>query len=243
MAKRKATMAKVYGYARVSTKHQRLDRQVLNITTAYPGAEIVTEKYTGTTLDRPAWNKLYKKLTAGDTVVFDEVSRMSRSAEEGAAIYEELYTRGVTLIFLKQPIVNTDVYRQAAAASIPTTGIEIADIYIKATNQVLLILAKRQIQQAFDQAEAEVNHLHKRVKEGMKASGAGTKIAEARTGRTFETRKSIEAKTRIRAMSRDFNGTMSDKDIIEVLHLARNTYYKYKGQMLEADTLDPTATK
>lgn len=233
-AKKKPTStgAKVYGYARVSTKHQRLDRQVLNITTAYPGAEIVTEKYTGTTLDRPAWNKLYKKLTAGDTVVFDEVSRMSRDADEGAAIYEELYTRGVTLVFLKQPLVNTDNYRQAASASIAKTGEEIADIYIEATNKVLLILARRQIQQAFEQAQAEVDHLHKRVAEGMRASGAPAKIAEARTGNTYETKRSKEAKVRIRQMAKDFDGTMTDKDVMETLHLARNSYYKYKRELL-----------
>lgn len=222
----------VFGYARVSTKHQRLDRQVLNITTAYPGAEIVTEKYTGTTLDRPAWNKLYKKLTAGDTLIFDEVSRMSRDADEGAAIYEELYTRGVTLVFLKQPLVNTDNYRQAASASIAKTGEEIADVYIEATNKVLLILARRQIQQAFEQAQAEVDHLHKRVAEGMRASGAPAKIAEARTGNTYETKRSKEAKVRIRQMAKDFDGTMTDKDVMETLHLARNSYYKYKRELL-----------
>ena len=32
-------------------------------------------------------------------------------------------------------------------------------------------------------------------------------------------------------MSRDFSGTMSDKDIIEILGLARGTYYKYKKEM------------
>ena len=234
-AKKKPTStgAKVYGYARVSTKHQRLDRQEQNIRAAYPDVdEIVREKYTGTTLDRPAWNKLYKKLTAGDTVVFDEVSRMSRDADEGAAIYEELYTRGVTLVFLKQPLVNTDNYRQAASASIAKTGEEIADIYIEATNKVLLILARRQIQQAFEQAQAEVDHLHKRVAEGMRASGAPAKIAEARTGNTYETKRSKEAKVRIRQMAKDFDGTMTDKDVMETLHLARNSYYKYKRELL-----------
>lgn len=231
---------KVYGYARVSTQHQRLDRQITNISAAYPDAEIVTEKYTGTTTDRPQWQRLYKKLAQGDTVVFDEVSRMSRSAEEGAAIYEELYTRGVNLVFLKQPLVNTDNYRQAATQSIAKTGEEIADTFIDATNKVLLILARRQIQQAFEQAEAEVEHLHKRVSEGMKASRAPEKIAQARTGNTYETKRSKEAKVRIRQMAKDFTGNMTDKDVMEALHLARNTYYKYKREMLAEITAQAT---
>ena len=231
----------VFGYARVSTKHQRLDRQEQNIRAAYPDVdEIVTEKYTGTTLDRPAWNKLYKKLTAGDTVVFDEVSRMSRDADEGAAIYEELYTRGVNLVFLKQPLVNTDNYRQAASASIAKTGEEIADIYIEATNKVLLILARRQIQQAFEQAQAEVDHLHKRVAEGMRASGAPAKIAEARTGNTYETKKSKSCKADIRRLSRDFDGSLSDIDVIKYLGIARNSYYRYKRKLLAEMAADAT---
>lgn len=252
MKKPTSSRPKVFGYARVSTQHQRLDRQISNISAAYPDAEIVTEKYTGTTTDRPQWQRLYKKLAQGDTVVFDEVSRMSRSAEEGAAIYEELYTRGVNLVFLKQPLVNTDNYRQAAAQSIAKTGEEIADTFIEATNKVLLILARRQIQQAFKQAEDEVDHLHKRVAEGMKASGASNtwrtttdeegnqrrecvkagKIAKARTGNTYETKRSSGAKVKIRQMAKDFTGNMTDKEVMETLHLARNTYYKYKREML-----------
>ena len=54
----------------------------------YPTAHIVQEAYTGTSIFRPEWLKLYRVLKAGDTVVFDSVSRMSRNAEEGFALYE-----------------------------------------------------------------------------------------------------------------------------------------------------------
>lgn len=80
----------VYGYCRISTKQQSIERQVRNIKGLYSKAVIITEAYSGTTIDRPEWNKLYKKVKAGDTVVFDSVSRMSRSADEGFA-YMLLY--------------------------------------------------------------------------------------------------------------------------------------------------------
>ena len=73
----------VYGYCRVSTPRQSIDRQIQNIRAVYPEALIVTDEYTGTTLLRPGWIKLYKKLASGDTVVFDQASRMSRDADEG----------------------------------------------------------------------------------------------------------------------------------------------------------------
>lgn len=82
----------VYGYCRISTAKQSIDRQVRNIRAEYPTVHIVQEAYTGTSILRPEWSKLYRILKEGDTVVFDSVSRMSRNAEEGFSLYEDLYT-------------------------------------------------------------------------------------------------------------------------------------------------------
>lgn len=240
---------KVYGYARVSTRHQSLDRQIANIRAAYPDvSEIVTEKFTGTKLDRPAWNRLYKKLTAGDTVVFDEVSRMARNAEEGFSTYRELFSRGVTMVFLKEAHINSDTYKASMEAQIPAIDVggeeaeqELMDGIRDVLNRYIMRLAERQIKIAFSQAEKEVNFLHKRIAEGMEASGAGEKIAKARTGNSYETKKSKEMKVRIVQMAKDFNGTMTDKDVMEVLGLARNTYYRYKKQIIEAQDDDTDA--
>lgn len=112
-------MCKVYAYCRVSTQKQELQRQIDNISKVYSNIdEYVSDKYTGATTDRPNWNKLYKKLKTGDTIVFDSVSRMSRNATEGANLYEELYNNGINLIFLNEPYCNTDTYRQSAEQSI-----------------------------------------------------------------------------------------------------------------------------
>ena len=77
----------IYGYCRVSTKHQRITRQVTNIKEVYPTATIIKEFYTGTTQNRPLWDKLMKQLRPGDTIIFDSVSRMSRNAAEGFKDY------------------------------------------------------------------------------------------------------------------------------------------------------------
>lgn len=95
----------LYAYCRVSTERQSLKRQMDNILAArggaYRNAKFFMDKSTGSTLDRPEWNRLYKRLKPGDTVVFDSVSRLSRDAEAGTALYQELYVRGINLIFLK----------------------------------------------------------------------------------------------------------------------------------------------
>ena len=102
-----------YAYCRVSTTHQKLSRQITNITAIYPTATIIKEFYTGTKQDRPSWNKLMSQIKSGDTIVFDSVSRMSRNAGEGFKDYKMLYESGVNLIFLNEPLINTSVFDQA----------------------------------------------------------------------------------------------------------------------------------
>ena len=78
----------MYGYCRISQKKQSIERQIRNIKATYPEAVIIQEANTGTTINRKEWNKLYSKVKAGDTIVFDSVSRMSRNADEGITAYE-----------------------------------------------------------------------------------------------------------------------------------------------------------
>ena len=218
-------------YARVSTKKQKIDRQVDNIKSLYPEAVIVEEAYTGTTLDRPKWSKLEKALKDGDTVVFDEVSRMSRDAEEGFKLYRELYDRGVNLIFIKESTLNTDNFRNTA--QIALVGNDIADIYIEATNKALMLLAEKQIRTAFETSQHEVDFLHKRTSEGVRRAIAEGKQVGRATGIRVDTKKSVEAKEKIKNHSVDFGGTLKDVDVIKLTGLARNTYYKYKRELRE----------
>ena len=81
----------IYAYCRVSTQHQKIARQITNITAIYPNATIIREFFTGTTQNRPRWDWLVKQIMPGDTIVFDSVSRMSRNAEEGFKDYQMLY--------------------------------------------------------------------------------------------------------------------------------------------------------
>ena len=224
---------RIYGYARISTMKQSIARQIDNIKAKYPDAVIIREEYTGTTTDRPAWNKLRKNLKAGDTVVFDEVSRMSRNAEEGFKLYETLFNEGVNLIFLKEPHLDTEVYRKALQTGVSMTGTDV-DVILKGVNEYLMILAKRQIEIAFQTAEHEVEFLHKRTSEGVrKAQAMGKQVGRA-AGTKVETKKAKAAKEIIRKHSKDFNGSLNDIEVMKLTNLARNTYYKYKAELKEA---------
>lgn len=223
----------IYGYARVSTtRKQNIERQIENIKDKYPSAIIYKESFTGTKIERPVFSNLLSKLKSGDTVVFDEVSRMSRNAEEGFALYKKLYDQNIHLVFLKDPQINTDTYRDSMSETIKTTGNEIADIYIEATNKVLMILAKKQIELAFQTAQQEVDYLHKRTKEGISVARQNGKQIGREKGSSYTSSKEKPSKEIILKYSKDFGGPLSNRQCIDLCHIDRKTYYKYRSELL-----------
>lgn len=228
----------IYGYVRISTSKQNIERQIRNILQIYPKAKIVQEVYTGTKLeDRRELQKLLAKVQTDDTIVFDSVSRFSRNAEEGYKQYETLYNKGVNLIFLKEPYINTETYKQSIKNAIK---IETEDKGLQALlggiNIFIKELAKKQIYQAFEQAEKEVKDLQERTKEGLKTARLNGKQIGREEGTKVTTKKSIEIKEKIIKLSKEFKGSLKDKEIIDILGIARNTYYKYKKELMEEIT-------
>ena len=221
-------MGKVYGYARVSTTKQKVERQVENIKEYDENAIIITEAYTGTKMDRPKWNKFYKRVKAGDTIIFDEVSRMSRDADEGFETYKELFERGVNLVFLKESTLNTDNFRKTVQIAMTDSDV---DLILEGINKYLMKLAENQIRSAFATAEHEVDFLHKRTSEGVQRAMAEGKHVGIEKGRKLITKKSVEKKEIMKKICRDFGGTLTDKEAIETMKIARNTYFKYKKEI------------
>lgn len=222
----------LYGYTRISTRKQSIERQIRNIKSEFPEAVIIQEAYTGTKIDRKEWNKLFNTVKENDTIVFDSVSRMSRNAEDGFNTYEELFNRKVNLVFLKEPHINTSVYRNALENAVPMTGTTV-DYILEGINKYLMALAKEQIRLAFEQAEKEVTDLHQRTREGIETARLNGKQIGQKQGATLTTKKSIAAKEVIKKHSKDFCGTLDDIEVMKLTGLSRNTYYKYKRELKE----------
>ena len=228
----------IYAYCRVSTTHQKLTRQITNITAIYPNATIIREFYTGTKQDRPNWNKLMSQIKKEDTIVFDSVSRMSRNAEEGFKDYKMLYESGVHLVFLNEPLINTSVFdstrNNLLKVNIETGNAAVDSFFrgnIELINNFMMALAEEQIKAAFDQAEKEVTDLHSRISQGIReAKNNGTSIGLTK-GTTLTTKKSQNCKSIIQKHSKDFGGSLEDKDVIKLCGCSRNSYYKYKREV------------
>ena len=96
----------VFGYARVSTEQQNLDRQI-DMLQKYGVDYLYNEKMTGTKRNRPELEKLLERLTEGDTVVVESLSRLGRSTKDLIWLMETFNTKGVNLVSLKESIDTT----------------------------------------------------------------------------------------------------------------------------------------
>ena len=167
---------------------------------------MIIEVYTGRTQDRPKWVNLISMVKENDKIVFDSVSRMSRTSDEGFADYKALYQRGITLEFINEPQIDT--------ADIPMTGTD-ADLILKGVEQYLMKLAEKQIKIAFDQAQKEVDDLRQRTIEGLQTARlAGKKLGRPH-GRCI-TEKERKAKNIIIKRDRLFGGDLCPTDCMKV---------------------------
>ena len=225
-------MCTIWGYCRISRKTQSIERQERNIKAAFPAAVIRKEADTGTKIDRPEWSKLFKAAKAGDSIVFDSVSRMSRNADEGIKAYFELYDKGVNLIFLKEHYIDTEIYSNNLKDKIELIGTDEDEIF-KGINNYFRKLAEKQIRIAFEQAEKEVTDLHQRTKEGIETARLNGKQIGQLKGSKLTTKKSLAAKEIIKKHSKDFEGSLTDNEVMKLAGISRNSFYKYKREVRE----------
>ena len=98
-----------YGYGRVSSPGQQLEGNSLpeqeRLLLDAGAEEVVLECFTGTTVERPLFSELLKKLEAGDTLYVTKLDRFARASDAGKII-EELINRGVTVNILNFGIAN-----------------------------------------------------------------------------------------------------------------------------------------
>ena len=100
----------IYGYARVSTVGQSingnsLEEQVVTLK-EYGCNQIITEAYTGKTVDRPQFAALLSKLQSGDTLVVTKLDRFARSTVEGVQTVRDLFARDVKVHILNIGLIE-----------------------------------------------------------------------------------------------------------------------------------------
>ena len=114
-----------YGYCRVSSRDQNLDRQLIAMEQA--GIErkyVICDKESGKDFFRPEWLKLRSKLKKGDTLTIMSLDRLGRNYDEVMRQWRMLTEKGIGIVVLDMPILNTAKDRDL-------TGRLIADIVLQ----------------------------------------------------------------------------------------------------------------
>lgn len=142
---------KVYGYVRVSTKDQNLDRQILSMHEQGISDEFIyADKQSGKDFSRPAYAKLLKKVKPGDLIVFHSLDRMGRDYKDMGEQWAYLtQVKKVHVKVLDMPLLDT------VNGPSDITGTVIVDIVFK----LLCYMA-----------QVERDHILQRQQEGITAA-------------------------------------------------------------------------
>lgn len=222
-------MSNHFSYKRISTKEERslqkFDRQEKalqkyalenNIEYVYQAQEDVSGK---NFTDRKEWNKLEKLLQSGDTVVFKDISRFTREAENGYNKYMELMSNGINLIFIDNQTVSTPYIKQLL--SVAEKQSLVAKTSLESTVKLLLIVE-------LDRVEQERLIINKRIKDGIAAS-------KKKSGRPLGKldKMTPELKNDIRLFIAD--RSIKQTDLMRKHNISRGTLKKYIRLYMECN--------
>lgn len=215
-------MCNVYFYMRISTKEssdkqsfqrqkKALETYAKNNNLKFNDRTIFKDDTTGATFNREDWKALESILKEGDTIIFKEISRFTRQAEEGYKKYMELMNNGINLIFLDNPTVSTDYIKQLT--SIADSQQLVTKTALESTIKLLLIVELDRVQQ-----EREI--LVKRIKQGIEASNK-------KSGRKPGQLDKITDELRVDIKQFINDRTIKQIDLMKKHNISRNTLKKY----------------
>lgn len=124
-------MGKIYGYCRVSSKDQKLDRQLLSMSQHHVHPDnIFIDKVSGANFKRPGWCDMVKILRSGDTIVVKSIDRLGRNYKEIIEQWRILTKeKSVSIVVLDMPALDT-------RRETDLTGTLIADIVLQLMSYV-----------------------------------------------------------------------------------------------------------
>ncbi len=161
--------------------------------------------------NRKQWQKLENIVQSGDTIVFKDVCRFTRQAEEGYSKYMELLNKGVELIFIDNQTISTPYIKQLL--NIAKEQNLVAKTSLESTVKLLLIVE-------LDRAEQERATTVQRIKDGIAASNKKSGRPEGKLDKMTD-----ELKEDIQLFLND--RSVKQIDLIKKHGLSRNTLKKY----------------
>lgn len=214
-------MKNVYAYMRISTQEDREKQRFLRQEKALAkyaeekGIEYVfqfREDVSGKSFkNREEWKRLEKIVQPGDTIVFKDISRFTREAENGYNKYMELMKKGVNIVFLDNPTISTDYIKELL--NVADQQDLVARTSLEGTIKLLLIVE-------FNRSEQERLIISQRTKDGMAAS---PNKAGRKPGQLDKMTEELRADIVLYLADRSVKAV----DIMKKHKVSRNTFNKY----------------
>ena len=191
-----------YGYARVSTKEQNEQRQLVALQGFGVGEkQIFVDKQSGKDFERTQYKRLGRRLKSGDTLVIKSIDRLGRNYEEILEQWRLLTKeKSVAIVVLDMPLLDTRQSRDL-------TGTLIADIVLQLLSYV---------------AQTERELIRQRQAEG---------IAAAKARGVHFGRRPMERPARFGEIKRRWeNGDISARQAAESLEITHRTFLLWARQ-------------
>ena len=217
-------MANYFSYMRISTREeremQRYNRQekALEKYVQEHGIELkdvyqFRDDISGKSFENRAdWNKLEKLLQPGDTIIFKDITRFTREAENGYKKYMELLNNNINLIFIDNPTISTD-YIKTMMGIAQRQENRIAKKSLNDTIELLILVE-------LDRAEREREIIVQRIRDGLKASN---KKAGRKPGQLDKLTEELRADIVLYLADRSIKAV----DLMKKHNISRNTFKKY----------------
>lgn len=193
-------MGMVYGYARVSSKEQSLNRQLDALADFGVAArDVFADKASGKDFDRPEWQRLMRKLAPGDVMVVKSIDRLGRNYDEILDVWRRVNKElGCAIVVLDMPLLDTRERPEGI------TNVLISDIVLQLLSYV---------------AQVERENIRRRQAEGIEAARA----RGVRFGRPRKKRPKCYAKIKAAYISRD----ITRKEAAEKLKVSARTFDRW----------------
>ena len=212
-------MGNYYSYKRISTDQERqnFNRQIKSLERYASDHNIeylidfTEEKSAKNFSDRPQFKKLDKILQSGDTVVFKDLSRFTREAENGYKKYMEWLDRDINIVFIDNPTVSSDYIRQMM------TTAENQDIVTKTAMEGIIKLL---LIVELDRAEQQRRYISQAITDGIKAS---SKKSGRKEGSMDKFTDELKADINLYLGNR----SITQVELMKKHNISRNTLKKY----------------
>lgn len=213
-------MRNVFAYMRISTKEERnkqkFSRQEKSIEKWEESNNIeclmkFKDDCSGKDFDRPEWQRLMKIIQDGDTIIFKDISRFTRNAEQGFKIFSELRNRNINLIFIDNPTVSTDYINKLSSTAAEQDLV--TRVALESIIKLLLIVE-------LDRVQKEREIFIQRVKDGIDAS-------PKTSGRKPNTMEKLSEELKIDIIKLINDRSIKYVTVMKKHNISRNTLKKY----------------